>query len=135
MTMSKIEALSHYKKHTPVRAGSKIHAADIAAIRQASRPLDTASNLVGQRKEDRILARIDHMLVELQGKAKRYRYDQTAAIQLEHLQATPLDPITQAPIWRDLLCRTKGKTVTRKVFLDAALAILSQESLYTADIG
>jgi hypothetical protein len=128
--LAAIEAATTYKAGSPLRSNSKNYKDDLAAIRTASRPVDKALKLVAQRREARIVAKVDGMLADLQGKRKRYAYNQTAAIGLKELWAGPLDPTTQLPIWRELLESTKGTQVTRKVFLTAAFAILSQHSLY-----
>jgi hypothetical protein len=125
-----IEAVTTYKAGSPLRANSKYYQADLVSIRKATRPVDTALKLLAQRREARIVAKVDNMLADLQGRRKRYVYNQTAAIGLMELWSGPLDPTTQLPIWRELLESTKGTQVTRRVFLDAATAILSQHNLY-----
>ncbi len=128
--MSVMEAVSAYKRGTPLRANSKQHTEDLTVIRNASRPIEKADRLSAQRREEKIVSKIEAMLRELQGRRKRYRYDQNAATQIEKLWDGPLDPMTQVPLWVELLRKTKGKTVDHKTFIGTAIAILSQHKLY-----
>ncbi len=127
--MSHMEAVSTYKRGTPLRANSNQHKEDLEVIRNASRPLEKADRLVNQRSEDKLIAQVDAMLFDLQGRKKRYNYNQAAAQQLEHLCQSPLDPHTQVPLWLHLLQLTNGKTVDRETFMASAVAILRQHDL------
>lgn len=73
------------------------------------------------------------MLRELQGRRKRYVYDQAAAIALEHVLDGPMDPTTQLPIWRDMIAATKGATMPKAEFMRRARAFLCKASLFDAD--
>lgn len=127
--MSLMEAVAAYKRGTPLRANSKTHQADLETIRAASRPLDKAERLMKQRQEDQLIAQVDAMLFDLLGRKKRYSYDQSAAQQLEHVWPTPFDPVTQVPLWRELLRLTKDKPTDRATFMGFATNILRQSSL------
>lgn len=127
--MSIMESVSTYRLGTPLRANSNQHKEDLDIIRNASRPIEKAERLVAQRHEDKLIAQVDAMLFDLQGRKKRYNYNQAAAQQLEHLTQSPLDPHTQVPLWLNLLRLTKGKTVDRETFMASAVAILRQYDL------
>ncbi|WP_425091092.1 hypothetical protein [Tropicimonas sp. S265A] len=128
--MSTSEPVALYKSGTPLRANSKQHKEDLRTIRAATRKMETAERLVRKRRDDRFVARVDAMLFELHGRRKRYPYDQTAALQLAYLVDQPLDPITQVPLWRELVALTKHSRVDRATFLKFARNILCQHSLY-----
>jgi len=131
--MSLMEATAVYKRGTPLRANSTVHKEDLEAIRKASRPIDKAARLTKQRQEDRLVAQVDAMLFDLQGRKKRYRYDHAAAQQLEHIWQTPFDPVTQVPLWRELLMRTKDRPTNRETFIRLATDILRQFNLHNTD--
>ena len=131
--MSTMEAVTAYKRGTPLRSNSNQHKDDLAVIRRASRPMDRAERLITKRREEQIVSKVDAMLRDLQGRRKRYQYDQSAAMQLEHLTDVPFDPITQVPLWRELLSKTKGTTVDRDTFMSAAVSIFVQHDLYTPE--
>ena len=124
------KAQRHYKRHSPLHGASNLHKADMAAIKGATSPILKADTMIAQRRDELLDQGITDMLVEMQGKRSRYRYDQEAVIGLEHLVDGPLDPHTQAHIWRRMLEATKGKTMPKAEFLMGARAILSQTSLY-----
>lgn len=128
--MSLMEATAAYRTATPLRANSKAHQEDINTIRHASRPVETADRLVKRREREKILTQVDAMLFDLQGRRKRYSYNHAAAQQLEHLWPVPLDPLTQVPLWRDLLRITKERPVDRETFMGFAVSILRQFNLY-----
>ncbi len=125
-----MEAAAAYKRGTPLRANSKAHQEDLAAIRNASRPLVKAEQLVKQRADAKLIAKVDAMLFDLQGRRKRYRYDQAAAQQLEHIWPTSFDPQTQMPLWRELLTLTKDRPTDRATFMGYAANILRQFNLH-----
>ena len=127
--MTIMEAVSTYQRGTPLRANSTDHLKDLDIIRNTSRPLDKAERLIAQRIKDKLIAQVDAMLFDLQGRKKRYKYNQAAAQQLEHLSHSPLDPTTQVPLWLHLLQLTKDKTVDRETFMASAEAILCQHDL------
>lgn len=126
----KLTAQKHYRKHTPLRSGGKQHKADLEVISKASSPMSKADNLISQRKIDVIDRRIEDMLDDIQGKRSRRIFNQEAVIALEHLLDQPMDPITQMPIWRQMLAATKGTTTSRSEYMRNARAILRQHSLY-----
>ena len=123
-------AKRHYSRHSPLHGASRQHKADLEVIAKASSPMLKADTLIAQRRDQKIDQRIDQMLSDLQGKRTRYRYDQSAVTQIEHLLDQPMDPQTQLPIWRDMLAATKGTTMPKADFMRGARAILSQFSLY-----
>jgi len=123
-------ATAAYKRGTPLRANSKAHQEDLATIRKASRPAVKAEQLIKQRTDAELIAKVDAMLFDLQGRRKRYRYDQAAAQQLEHIWPSPFDPHTQMPLWRDLLWLTKKGPTDRDTFMGFAKAILCQFDLF-----
>lgn len=124
------DAQRHYKTHTPLHGRSKDHAADLEVISEAPSPLDKAKALVTKRCNEAIDKKIMAMMTELQGRRKRYRYDQSAVMQLEHLERHPFDPQTQAPIWREMIRQSKGVVLSKEEFLKGARAIFRQPSLY-----
>lgn len=128
--MSLMEAAAAYKRGSPLRANSKTHQEDLAVIHKASRPLDKAEWLVNHRTDAKLIAKVDAMLFELQGRKKRYRYDHAAAQNLEHIWPAPFDPQTQIPIWRELLLLTKERPTDRGTFMGFATDILRQFNLH-----
>ena len=129
---AKLVAQKHYRKHSPLRAGSKAHTADLEAISRASSPMLKADTLITQRTDQRLDQKIEDMLTDLQGKRSRHRYDQGAVAQIEHVLDGPMDPTTQLPIWRRMLAATKGTTMPKADFMRGARAILRQISHYDA---
>ena len=128
--MSIMEASAVYRRGSPLRANSKAYQEDLKTIKNDSRPTKKAEQLVKQRNSEKIEETVTSMLRDLQGRRKRYRYDQSAACQLEHIVDHPLDPVTQVPIWRELLRITKERPTDRDTFMHYASAILSQHSFY-----
>lgn len=128
-TQNLFDALSFYRKHSPLHAGSKQYMTDRDEIKASSRPVSVSEQLVSQRKDEVIDSRIEKMLREQQGsRTRRFKYNQEAAIGLEHLQSKPFDPITQVPIWHEMIMATTGgKTIPKGIFHKQARAILSQE--------
>ena len=133
--MSLMEATTAYKRGTPLRANSNAYREDIKQIRKASRPVAKAERLVRNRIDAKLTAKVDAMLLDLQGRKKRYCYDQAAAHQLEHLCSGPLDPHTQMPLWRELLLLTKDRPTDRHTFMSSARNILGQFNLRNSKIG
>lgn len=133
--MTNMVAAAAYKRGTPLRANSKAHQADLDIIRRASRPLAKAEQLVKHRMDAKLIAKVDAMLFDLQGRRKRYRYDQAAAQQLEHIWPTPFDPQTQMPLWRELLGLTKDRPTDRATFMGYATNILRQLNLHEINIA
>lgn len=128
--MSLMDATNAYKIATPLRSGGKDYREDLKEIREASRPLEKAESLVKQRQDAQLIAKVDAMLFDLQGRKKVYDYNNAAAQQLEHIWPTPFDPITQVPLWRDLLRMTNGRLIDRDTFMGFATNILRQFNLY-----
>ena len=128
--MSLMEAAAAYKRGTPLRANSKAHQDDLATIRKASRPTIKAEQLIKHRTDAVLVAKVDAMLFALQGRRKRYRYDQAAVQQLEHIWSAPFDPQTQVPLWRELLRLTKDRPTDRDTFMNLAKDILRQHNLH-----
>lgn len=124
------KAKRHYAAHTPLHGRSRQHKADLAAIEKASSPMLKADSLIIQRRDEQIDRKIEDMLIEHQGKRTRFKYNQEAVIGIEHLVNGPLDPNTQVPIWRDMLRRSKGTTLTKDEFYRGARAILCQTTAY-----
>lgn len=133
--MTNMVAAAAYKRGTPLRANSKAYQEDLDTIRRASRPLVKAEQLVNHRIDAKLIAKVDAMLFDLQGRRKRYRYDQAAAQQLEHIWPTPFDPQTQVPLWRELLRLTKLRPIDRATFMNHATDILRQHSLHDINIA
>ncbi|WP_300017265.1 hypothetical protein [uncultured Roseobacter sp.] len=90
-----------------------------------------AEHLISYRTTERITKEVDAMLFELQGRRKRYRYNNAAAQQLEHLVKGPLDPMTQLPLWIKLLRLTKELPTDRQTFMGLAMSILRQVSTFS----
>lgn len=124
------DAKRHYQRHTPLHGRTRQHKADLDAISKSSSPMTKAENLINKRRDEVIDRKIDEMLSRLQGRRTRHRYDQTAVIALEHLTDDPLDPNTQLPIWRDMLRRSKGTTLTKAEFYRDARSIFQQHSMF-----
>ncbi|WP_171125585.1 hypothetical protein [Ruegeria sp. HKCCA4707] len=124
------DAKRHYQKHTPLHGRTRQHKADRDAIAKASVPMTKAENLIAKRRDEVIDRKIEEMLTRLQGRRTRHRYDQSAVIALEHLTDDPLDPNTQLPIWRDMLHRSKGTTLSKTEFYRDARAIFQQHSMF-----
>ena len=59
-----------------------------------------------------------------------YDYNQSAAQQLEHIWPNPFNPITQVPLWHELLRVTKGRLIDCDTFMGFATNILRQFNLY-----
>lgn len=128
--MSLMEAAAAYKRGTPLRANSKAHQDDLATIRKASRPVIKAEQLIKHRTDAALVAKVDAMLLELRGRRKRHCYDQEAAQELEHIWPGPFDPLTQIPLWRELLWRTKERPIDRETFMGFAKDILRQHNFH-----
>lgn len=126
------DAKRHYKSNSPTHGSSTQSKADLEVISKSSQPMTKAETLIERRRMEQIAHKVDDMLADLQGRKTGFGYNQSAAQQLEHLSQSPLDPITQMPIWLDLLRLTKGTTVSRSTFMQYAQRILCQHSLYDA---
>ena len=127
---TKAAAKRFYQRATPLHGRSAAHKADVAAIEAAPQPMAHAEKLVAQRNDEITESRIEEMLRDQQGRRKRYAYNQSAVIGLEHLVDGPMDPTTQVPIWRQMLAATRGTTMPKDAFMKGARAILSQTNLY-----
>lgn len=130
--MTHVEAITAYKNGSPLRTNSNSFKEDIATIRSARRPVEAADRLVKKRKEQSIHNQVKAMLFELQGRRKRYDYNSAAAQKLAHLWPSPLDPITQMPLWLELLKLTRGRSVSQETFLRFATDILCQHDLHNS---
>ena len=119
-----------YRTHTPLHGRSKDYAADLQIISESTSPMLKAETLLTYRRDEKITEKIEAMMRGLQGRRKRYTYNQDAVIALEHLVDGPLDPQTQQPIWIEMLGKTKGTTILKDEFMAGAKAILGQGSLY-----
>ena len=133
--MTNMVAEAAYKRGTTLRTNSKEYQEDLTAIRKASRPLAKAERLVKQRADAKLIAKVDAMLFDLQGRRKRYRYDQAATQQLEHIWPTPFDPQTQIPLWRELLLLTEDRPTDRATFMSMATDLLRQFNLHDINIA
>ncbi len=124
------DAKRHYQKHTPLHGRTRQHKADLDTIAKASAPMPKAENLIAKRRDEVIDRKIEEMLTRLQGRRNRHIYDQSAVIALEHLTDEPLDPHAQMPIWRDMLRRSKGTTLSKAEFYRDARSIFMQHSMF-----
>lgn len=124
------DAKRHYQKYTPLHGRTRQHKADLEVISKAAAPMTKAETLIGKRRDEVIDRKIEEMLARLQGRRTRHRYDQSAVIALEHLTDHPLDPNTQLPIWRDMLLRSKGTTLSKVEFYRDARSIFVQHSMF-----
>jgi hypothetical protein len=123
-------AKRHYKRNSPLHGSSRQHKADLEAISKSTQPNSKADTLITQRQADTIERKVEMMLIKQQGRRKRFTYNQSAVIGLEHLVDGPLDPQTQAPLWHNMIRRSKGIMLTKADFMAGARTILNQTSLY-----
>ena len=121
-------AKRHYKKNSPLHGSSRQNKADLETISKSSQPNTKADALITQRRADIIDRKVDAMLIDQQGPRTRFMYDQSAVFGLEHLVDGPLDPVTQVPMWHDMIRHSRSTTLTKTDFMAGARAILCQTS-------
>ena len=130
--MGYFDPFKYYKTNSPLRSDSRFHKQDLAAIKASSPKSDTATELINQRRDEKIIRDIDRELDQM-GR-KKVIYDQGAVLLIEHMWPhAHLDPITQRPILRRLLKSARMGTLRRREFIKEALAILRQDYLHPKD--
>jgi len=134
LTMTnKQQAIKYYKENSPVHGRSKLFKSDLKQISESGQPVSLSERLVSKRTEEVLERKIEEMLIVLQGNRVRFTYNQESVIALEHMVDQPLDPITQMPIWANMLRESKGKRLTKADYMKGAKDILRQHSLYNKE--
>ena len=81
--MGYFDPFKYYKTNSPLRSDSRFHKQDLAAIKASSHKSDTATELINQRRDEKIIRDIDRELDQV-GR-KKVIYDQGAVLLIEHM--------------------------------------------------
>ena len=125
--MDKYEAISRYKRLSPVHGRSKVFKEDVNSIKRSSSPISVCDKLLKKRNKEYVEGMVQGLMVSLYGRKKRYKYGQEAVIAIEHILDKPMDPHTQLPLWIDMLKKTKNSHLGKEEFVRGFHDIVLQE--------